>query len=571
MELDVKETFETRIHEVWAAIRALFGGADEADTPELDIDLVYTFDDAAIIRDYVSGRYFILPYSRLDGEILFGDPKETNMMFVSKRLLEANPNLTVKGIQEIAAACEEWAGDFEKGVKALTGRPGVDNPAALCAWLHYQTEGVLPAETAHRARKTAGKAPVELTGPIVYKNTSKRIAYAAVLVPGEEDYDGEAVTKEKIEDAAHEWMELYQNVDLQHTLTNVGVPVESYLAPVDMTVKALDGEEMVLPEGTWILGSKLDEATWDAVQKGVLTGYSVMGVKRAALKAFQDSAAKSADGATISVALKKTLLRDLGQDWVPVFVSVVDRPAVPKAKFFALKSRAEGSEGSEPGAGAGENPQKAAGNDNKPWFLRWIESFSGKKLSDSPSIPSKKDKKDKEGEANQQGLKFSDAAYANLKIAHEALGDLLTEARGGGGNNPQKGGEDMTEEQVKELVSGAVKEAVEEAVTPLRQELEAMKASLDAPADNAPDDKGAGTAAGSETEPAPAAAEWDFEAFKARVEGRLDEIFKKLGMGSSALKGQDSGEDSPKKEENADYRNIPRDVYGRRMRSAEVK
>lgn len=47
--------------------------------------------------------------------------------------------------------------------------------------------------------------------------------------------------------------------------------------------------------------------------------------------------------ADLAAALKRTLLRDLGVDWVAPFVSVVDEPAVPKAKFFALKARALGS------------------------------------------------------------------------------------------------------------------------------------------------------------------------------------------------------------------------------------
>ena len=38
-----------------------------------------------------------------------------------------------------------------------------------------------------------------------------------------------------------------------------------------------------------------------------------------------------------SAAFKKTLLKDLGPNWEANFVSIVDRPAVPKAKWFALK------------------------------------------------------------------------------------------------------------------------------------------------------------------------------------------------------------------------------------------
>lgn len=172
----------------------------------------------------------------------------------------------------------------------------------------------------------------ELTGPIIAKAATKQIAYAAVLVPGEPDSDGDAVTKEKIEQVAHNWLANYGNVDLQHSLNNVAKPVESYLTTEPQTVTVKD-EDVELPEGSWVLASKIDDQeTWNDVASGNLTGYSIMGVPGAAMKSKD-------------VALKRTLLSDLGGDWVAPFVSVVDEPAVPKAKFFALKSKAEESGG----------------------------------------------------------------------------------------------------------------------------------------------------------------------------------------------------------------------------------
>jgi len=238
-----------------------------------DFYVIHTFDDAVVAKDEVSGKLYEVPYIRGETEVYLGQPKEVENVYVQKRLEEVGIDIASKGLD-------------------------------VC----------------------------ELTGPIVMKNASKRIAYAAVLVPGEPDSDGETVTKEKIEQAAHEWMQSYRNVDLQHTLNNVAVPIESYLLPMEMEVD-MAGVKTVLPEGTWILASKvLDEATWDRVEKGELTGYSVMGIKRTTL----ETASKSED-----VTLKKTLLRDLGEDWIAAAVSIVDEPAVPKAKFFALKSKQE--------------------------------------------------------------------------------------------------------------------------------------------------------------------------------------------------------------------------------------
>ncbi|MGV2488500.1 UNVERIFIED_CONTAM: structural protein, partial [Bacillus mycoides] len=73
----------------------------------------------------------------------------------------------------------------------------------------------------------------ELTAPVTHKNEEKRIVFGPVLVPDEPDSDGDVVTAEKIEEVAHKFLEQYGNIDLQHTLNNVGKVVESYILPFD--------------------------------------------------------------------------------------------------------------------------------------------------------------------------------------------------------------------------------------------------------------------------------------------------------------------------------------------------
>jgi hypothetical protein len=177
----------------------------------------------------------------------------------------------------------------------------------------------------------------ELTGYIVMKNDEQQIAYAAVLVPGEPDGDfarGEKLLTEKeIERVAHKWMMSYRNVDIQHTLKNVASPVESYILP-ERRVVTVKGKQVILPRGSWVMASKVNDAiTWAGVKSGALTGYSVMGVAGTSAKAL-----KSAGNA----AYKRTLIADLGEDWYAPFVSFVDEPCVPKAKFFALKAAKQG-------------------------------------------------------------------------------------------------------------------------------------------------------------------------------------------------------------------------------------
>lgn len=187
---------------------------------------------------------------------------------------------------------------------------------------------------------------IQLTGPIVMKDEAQRIAYAAPLVVGEADSDNDTVTKEKCEEVAHGWLEDFRGMDHQHDLSEgAASPVESYLTPADMTVK-MDGEDATIPAGSWIVASRIAEKHWPRVMSGEIAGYSIMGVgKKEYERAMLDAAAKSTEGdVAFEVSLKRTTLADLGEDWVCPLVSIVDKPAVPKAKFFALKAAGETQE-----------------------------------------------------------------------------------------------------------------------------------------------------------------------------------------------------------------------------------
>lgn len=349
---------------------------------------------------------------------------------------------------------------------------------------------------------------IELTGPIVQKsNDDKRLAYAAVLVPNELDHDGESVTKERIEEAAHEWLRSYRNVDLQHTLNNVAIPVESYITPTDLKT-----EKGVLPAGTWILASKItDDSVWEAVKTGKLSGYSVMGIKRTNL----ESSSKSLEEAS----LKKTLLRDLGDDWVAVAVSVVDEPAVPKAKFFAIKS----SEGGE---------EKGLAQRLKDVLMPSSEK-AGRKIS----------------EANYKKLtQVFDTLKEILEVAEEErMAQTSSQALGA----KQKGEESTME---KEEIAAMVNEAVKEVFEPLKAELQEQFASLKEQGQEQEPE------AGEEENKQP---EGDLEALKKEFVERFDKVEKMLAKRVSAksLSGQDGeGAEIPK----AGIKG--RDSFGRRVR-----
>ncbi|MGE6850771.1 XkdF-like putative serine protease domain-containing protein [Bacillus tropicus] len=102
----------------------------------------------------------------------------------------------------------------------------------------------------------------------------KRLVYGIVYEPDAIDAHGDFTDAETIEKAAHEFMLKYRQIDKNHDfVAGVGEVVESYIAPADMK---LNGEPV--KKGTWILTTKADEETWEAVKKGEFQGYSLAGV-----------------------------------------------------------------------------------------------------------------------------------------------------------------------------------------------------------------------------------------------------------------------------------------------------
>jgi len=151
-----------------------------------------------------------------------------------------------------------------------------------------------------------------------------KLVYSAVAIPGEPDYDGEILTTEEIQYAAHKFMSKYRIIDPEHVCAltkecySVGQPVESTILPKGMTVKSIHGgNEMYLPKGTWILGIEVtDDSEWNRILSGERTGLSLTAAR--------------------TTVKSRVLIRDLGKNWEAKTVSIVKDPAVPKAKFFQI-------------------------------------------------------------------------------------------------------------------------------------------------------------------------------------------------------------------------------------------
>lgn len=179
---------------------------------------------------------------------------------------------------------------------------------------------------------------------IVYKNDEKREMTAAVMIPNYEDCDykrGEKkFTEEEIADFAHDYLGDFRIVDKQHEFfgsgEEVATPIESWLLEKDTEFSLLDGSKKTYPKGTWMLKSRInDDDTWEKVEKGEYTGYSVTVVNEDLANQIKKVAAKS-----------RTLIKDIPNPKA-VTVAIVDKPCVKDATFCSMKgtSREESYEG----------------------------------------------------------------------------------------------------------------------------------------------------------------------------------------------------------------------------------
>lgn len=122
--------------------------------------------------------------------------------------------------------------------------------------------------------KSASEPTFETTVKLLTKSDDpQKLVYGVVYEPDVEDIHGDFMDAETIEKAAHGFMADYQQIDKQHDFTtNAGKVVESYVAPVDMTIG-----ETIITKGTWVLVTKATDEMWESIQKGDFTGYSLAG------------------------------------------------------------------------------------------------------------------------------------------------------------------------------------------------------------------------------------------------------------------------------------------------------
>lgn len=150
--------------------------------------------------------------------------------------------------------------------------------------------------------KAAGKDAIQKQVQIAKVDDTKHIVIGVVYQPDVEDAHGDMMDAVEIEKAAHLFMENQHtyNIDKQHDLdADKGYVVESYIAPCDMEIG-----DQVIAKGSWVAGVKVtDNDTWEDIQKGEITGFSMWGVgKREEVE----------EDTTVSKSLMKRIAKALG-------------------------------------------------------------------------------------------------------------------------------------------------------------------------------------------------------------------------------------------------------------------
>jgi hypothetical protein len=116
---------------------------------------------------------------------------------------------------------------------------------------------------------------------IVTKNAKKRLVTGLVMEPDELDTQDEYASSEVIEQAAHNYLVKSRAVGVQHAQQNPHCfVVESWVAPVSLTI-----EGRKIKQGSWMMTVKVsDDETWNKVEKGELTGFSIGGLAEKAIR-----------------------------------------------------------------------------------------------------------------------------------------------------------------------------------------------------------------------------------------------------------------------------------------------
>lgn len=114
--------------------------------------------------------------------------------------------------------------------------------------------------------------------PILKAAAHEQVVYCVVLEPETFDAHDDLMKPEEIRKTAHKYLAKSRVVGSGHNRSIDGHPVESFLAPQDLTYEGGPFGKQVVKKGSWVVGLKIeDRAEWDKVLSGEYTGVSIGG------------------------------------------------------------------------------------------------------------------------------------------------------------------------------------------------------------------------------------------------------------------------------------------------------
>lgn len=111
----------------------------------------------------------------------------------------------------------------------------------------------------------------------------KHIVYGKALVPDRVDSQGDIVSKQDIETAAHNFLINIQKAYAELVSSGTNTTNASQIGLMHKVFKGVGGfgyvvESFIDPSGSWILGTMVTDPTiWQMIKDGQITGYSIGG------------------------------------------------------------------------------------------------------------------------------------------------------------------------------------------------------------------------------------------------------------------------------------------------------
>jgi hypothetical protein len=171
----------------------------------------------------------------------------------------------------------ELSVDFLSGIGGVTGLSFRGNdykfvPGESTDWIVVDSVRKLYENEENRLELNRTKPDLELN-KILKTDSDKKIVMGVVLEPYTIDAQGDVISKETIEVAAHKFLVDSRTVGFRHEVEAPADVVESSISPIDFE---FNGE--TVRKGSWLIAVKIrDDSLWKSVKEGNINAFSIGG------------------------------------------------------------------------------------------------------------------------------------------------------------------------------------------------------------------------------------------------------------------------------------------------------